>query len=295
MTSFLNRFDFKLLNEIGRGTYATVYKAIDCRHNRHVAIKCMRLDSEYSGLLCVVIREVNVLRELKHPNIVELLEIVRNNEEIYLVFELMSTDLHRYMINVNQPLSDMQAKLYFYQILKGLEYCHSQKIFHRDLKPQNLLLDPSGNLKIADFGLARDTSIQNRVYSREIITLWYRPPEILLGVEQYTTTVDLWSAGCIFAEMLRNSPLFKGDSEICQLLCIFRILGTPDENIWPGITALPHYKLEFPQWNETSLKNYTPSMNDDAIDIMTRCLRYAPDQRLTATEAIKHNYFNDIR
>ncbi|CAF1589523.1 unnamed protein product [Adineta ricciae] len=291
-TLVLGKSAFKLLDEIGSGTYAKVYRAIDYQHQREVAIKCMLLDSERYGLLCVVIREINLLLELKHPNIVHLYDIIRRDNEIYLIFEYMNIDLYQYMLRHSRPLSDIQAKVYFYQLLNGLDFCHTNKIFHRDLKPQNLLLDTNGTLKIADFGLARDATIPNRAYSKDIVTLWYRPPEILLGSDVYSSAVDIWSAGCIFAEMLRTAPLFKGDCEISQLFCIFHILGTPNEKLWPGVTLLPHYTCDFPQWQPTcSLGKYLQLTNHQAVDILSRCLIYPAEQRLTAKQALQHSYF----
>ncbi|CAF0966563.1 unnamed protein product [Rotaria magnacalcarata] len=292
-TLVLDKNEFKLLDQIGSGTYAKVYKAFDYKHQREVAIKCMLLDSERYGLLCVVIREINLLLELKHPNIIHLYDVIRRENEIYLIFECMNTDLYQYMIHNQRPLADIQVKVYFYQLLNGLEFCHTNKIFHRDLKPQNLLLDKKGTLKIADFGLARDETILKRAYSKDIVTLWYRPPEVLLGIDIYSSSVDIWSAGCIFAEMLRRAPLFKGDCEISQLFCIFQVLGTPTEKLWPGVSSLSNYNCDFPQWPATSsLSKYVHLTNDKAEDILTRCLSYPPEQRLTAKQALQHPYFS---
>lgn len=289
----LGKNEFKLLDEIGSGTYAKVYKALDYHHQREVAIKCMLLDNERYGLLCVVIREINLLLDLKHPNIVHLYDIIRRDHEIYLIFEYMNTDLYQYMLKNSRPLPGIQTKIYFYQLLNGLEFCHRNQIFHRDLKPQNLLLDSNGTLKIADFGLARDATIPKRAYSKEIVTLWYRSPEILLGIDIYSSAIDIWSAGCIFAEMLHTSPLFKGDCEISQLFCIFQILGTPNDKLWPGVSLLPNYKLDFPQWSTiVSFSKYISSIDDHIDDLLKRCLCYQPERRLTAQQALQHSYFH---
>eukprot|EP01018_Ginkgo_biloba_P020448 Gb_39785 [translate_table: standard] len=138
---------------------------------------------------------------------------------------------------------------FLYQILRGIAYCHSHRVLHRDLKPQNLLIDRQSNaLKLADFGLARAFGIPVRTFTHEVVTLWYRAPEILLGSRHYSTPVDVWSVGCIFAEMVNQRPLFPGDSEIDELFKIFRVLGTPNEETWPGVTSLPDFKSAFPKW-----------------------------------------------
>ena len=135
---------------------------------------------------------------------------------------------------------------YMFQMIAGLNFCHARRILHRDLKPQNLLIDRSGALKLADFGLARAFGIPVRTYTHEVVTLWYRAPEILLGQQQYSTPVDMWSIGTIFAEMVMKCPLYPGDSEIDELFKIFRTLGTPNEELWPGVSKLPDYKPTFP-------------------------------------------------
>ena len=139
--------------------------------------------------------------------------------------------------------------------MRRYRVCHSHRVLHRDLKPQNLLIDTETNsLKLADFGLARAFAIPLRAYTHEVVTLWYRAPEILLGAKQYSTPVDVWSIGCIFAEMINQSPLFPGDSEIDQLFKIFRGLGTPDDSVWPEVSQLPDYKPQFPKWKAKEMK-----------------------------------------
>jgi len=183
------------------------------------------------------------------------------------------------------------VKSYTKQLLQGLLYCHCRRILHRDLKPQNLLIDRKGFLKLADFGLARAVCIPVRPYTHEVITLWYRAPEILLGSQAYSMPVDIWSAGCIFAEMLAKRPLFPGDSEIDQLFRVFRTLGTPNEEVWRGCTNLPDYKSNFPKWVRQDLKKIIPEADPLAIDLLERMLIYEPNQRVSAKTALEHQYF----
>ncbi|XP_028094275.1 cell division control protein 2 homolog 2-like [Camellia sinensis] len=189
----------------------------------------------------------------------------------HLIFEYLDLDLKKFM--ENNPLACLnkqRIKNFLHQILLGVAYCHKRGVMHRDLKPANLLLDLNASVvKIADFGLARTFQIPIREYSPEVVTLWYRPPEILLGSRVYSTPVDVWSVGCIFAEMVMHQPLFDGHSKISHLHQIFRIMGTPDETTWPGVTSLPNYSLDFPKHNPENLKDYFPQLKPAALDLLS--------------------------
>lgn len=163
------------------------------------------------------------MKGLKHPNIVELKEVIYSEDKLYLIFEYCDYDLKKYMRQVGGPLPPQEVKSFTYQILQATAYCHAHRVMHRDLKPQNLLIDKSGNIKLADFGLARAFGLPVKTYTHEVVTLWYRAPEILLGQKQYSTPVDIWSIGCIFAEMAQRKALFAGDSEIDQIFKIFQV------------------------------------------------------------------------
>ncbi|RYR17392.1 hypothetical protein Ahy_B03g062153 isoform D [Arachis hypogaea] len=177
-----------------------------------------------------------------------------------------------------------------------LPECDSNRVLHRDLKPQNLLIDRSSNaLKLADFGLARAFGIPVRTFTHEVVTLWYRAPEILLGSHHYSTPVDVWSVGCIFAEMVNQRPLFPGDSEIDELFKIFRILGTPNEDTWPGVTSLPDFKSAFPKWAPKDLATVVPTLEPAGLDLLSSMLRLDPSKRITARSALEHEYFKDIK
>jgi len=287
------------IEKVGEGTYGVVYKARDIRTGEIVALKKIRLEAEDEGVPSTAIREISLLKELKDDNIVRLLDIVHADQKLYLVFEFLDVDLKRYMENGNHsriPISPQIVKKFTYQLTSGLLYCHSHRILHRDLKPQNLLIDKRDNLKLADFGLARAFGIPMRTYTHEVVTLWYRAPEVLLGSRHYSTAIDMWSVGCIFAEMImQGQPLFPGDSEIDQIFKIFRILGTPNEEIWPGVSSLPDYKPTFPQWSRQDLSRIVPTLDEVGLDMLKRTLTYDSAKRISAKRALAHPYFTDYK
>jgi serine/threonine protein kinase len=181
-----------------------------------------------------------------------------------------------------------------FQLLKGLAYCHYHRVLHRDLKPQNLLINRDGELKLADFGLARAFGISDRSYTHEVVTLWYRSPDVLLGSKKYSTPVDVWSVGCIFAEMINGSPLFPAHSEESQLDTIFRKLGTPNDGVYPDINELPEWR-DFPIYSSKPMNELVPRLNSDGLglDLLNSMLLYDPADRVTATKALSHPYFDD--
>ncbi|XP_066469959.1 cyclin-dependent kinase 3 isoform X3 [Tiliqua scincoides] len=299
---------FQKVEKIGEGTYGVVYKARNKQTGQLVALKKIRLDSETEGVPSTAIREISLLKELKHPNIVRLLDVVHSQKKLYLVFEYLNQDLKKYMDSSRTgelPLS--LIKSYLYQLLQGVSFCHSHRVIHRDLKPQNLLINEVGAIKLADFGLARAFGVPLRTYTHEagyrgnsfenccnkllVVTLWYRAPEILLGCKYYSTAVDIWSIGCIFAEMVTRKAMFPGDSEIDQLFRIFRTLGTPTESVWPGVTQLPDYKGNFPKWPRKDMKVIIPNLDRDGQDLLAQLLLYDPNRRISAKAALTHQYF----
>ncbi|OJJ05472.1 hypothetical protein ASPVEDRAFT_44987 [Aspergillus versicolor CBS 583.65] len=306
--------NYQKIEKIGEGTYGVVYKARELTHpNRIVALKKIRLEAEDEGVPSTAIREISLLKEMNDPNIVRLLNIVHaDGHKLYLVFEFLDLDLKKYMealpvseggrgralpdgssLSRNLGLGDAMVKKFMAQLIEGIRYCHSHRVLHRDLKPQNLLIDRDGNLKLADFGLARAFGVPLRTYTHEVVTLWYRSPEILLGGRQYSTGVDMWSCGAIFAEMCTRKPLFPGDSEIDEIFKIFRLLGTPDEVLWPGVTSFPDYKPTFPKWKREETHNLVPGLEDDGLDLLEALLEYDPARRLSAKQACMHPYFQN--
>ncbi|KAL2714882.1 cyclin-dependent kinase 2-like [Vespula squamosa] len=287
--------NFVKIEKIGEGTYGVVYKAKDKLTGKLVALKKIRLETESEGVPSTAIREISLLRELAHPNIVQLFDVVDGDKHLYLVFEFLQQDLKKLLDSVKSGLDEALVKSYLYQLLKAISFCHLHRILHRDLKPQNLLIDREGYIKLADFGLARTFLIPVRTYTHEVVTLWYRAPEILLGTKLYSSAVDIWSLGCIFAEMATRRALFPGDSEIDQLFRIFRTLGTPDETIWPGVSQLRDYKSMFPRWEPCDLDEVVPSLDAEAKDLLMKLLIYDPNERITARKGLNHPYFSGVK
>ncbi|XP_068924939.1 cyclin-dependent kinase 15 [Petaurus breviceps papuanus] len=290
-SSYLN------LEKLGEGTYATVYKGISRINGQLVALKVISMNTE-EGVPFTAIREASLLKGLKHANIVLLHDIIHTKETLTFVFEYMHTDLAQYMSEHPGGLHPHNVRLFMFQLLRGLAYIHHQHILHRDLKPQNLLISYLGELKLADFGLARAKSIPSQTYSSEVVTLWYRPPDALLGATEYSSDLDIWGAGCIFIEMLQGQPLFPGVSDIIeQLEKIWAVLGVPTEDTWPGVSKLPNYN---PEWfllsKPESLQVVWNRLGriPGAEDLASQMLRGFPRDRVSAQEALVHDYFSTL-
>ncbi|CAD26495.1 CDK2-LIKE CELL CYCLE PROTEIN KINASE [Encephalitozoon cuniculi GB-M1] len=287
---------FQKLEKIGEGTYGVVYKARERNTNRVVALKKIRLENENEGIPATTIREILLLKNLKHSTIVELSDVIYNNNKMYLVFEYVELDLRRYLDRMSDEgrlVEEGFVRKMSQQLLTAMEYCHSRNIFHRDLKPQNILVDPKENIKLADFGLGRAAGIPLRTYTTEVVTLWYRPPELLLGCKYYDASVDVWSAACIMAEVVLMRPFFPGDSEIDQLFRIFKVLGTPNNSRWSNVENFPNYKVEFPVWDPVDLKTIFRG-DPDFVDLISKMLEYDPKMRMTAKNGLSHKYFEGM-
>ena len=279
------------LDKVGEGTYGVVYKCQNKETNELVALKKVRLENEDEGIPSTSIREISILKQLHHPNIVNLLDLIHGEKKLYLVFEFMDHDLKKYLDLNGGPLPPQLVKSYLYQICLAIKYCHSRRILHRDLKPQNLLIDKNGVIKLGDFGLARAFGIPIKTLTHEILTLWYRAPEILLGQKEYSTPVDMWSIGLIFYEMAHRKPLFAGDSEIDQIFKIFQMYGTPNERTWPGITKLPDFKLTFPQFKGKGIQASNKNIDPIGLDLLSKMLQLDPCKRISAKAALNHVSF----
>uniref|UniRef100_A0A8C5H437 cyclin-dependent kinase n=1 Tax=Gouania willdenowi TaxID=441366 RepID=A0A8C5H437_GOUWI len=276
------------LDKLGEGTYATVFKGRSKLTDNLVALKEIRLEHE-EGAPCTAIREVSLLKDLKHANIVTLHDIIHTDKCLTLVFEYLEKDLKQYMDDCGSIMSVNNVKIFLFQLLRGLAYCHRRKVLHRDLKPQNLLINEKGELKLADFGLARAKSVPTKTYSNEVVTLWYRPPDVLLGSTEYSTPIDMWGVGCIFYEMITGRPLFPGSTVEDELHLIFRILGTPTEATWPGITTSEEFKTyNFPLYHPEPLVNHAPRYPQ------FKCICFEAKKRVSAEDALRHSYFSSF-
>lgn len=285
---------YTILGRIGEGAFGIVLKAKHFESGEVVALKKIPLKKLEDGIPKSALREIKALQEIEdNPYVVKLREVFPHGSSLVLEFEYMLSDLSEVIRNTDKPLSEGQVKSYMLMLLKGVAFCHENNIMHRDLKPANLLISSTGHLKIADFGLAR--VFQNkgvRLYSHQVATRWYRAPELLYGARKYDEGVDLWAVGCIFGELLNNSPLFPGENDIKQLCCVQRVLGTPNEKIWPGMHELPDYnKITFPDNPPIPFEEVVPDASPEALALLKKFLVYQSKNRISAKEALLHPYF----
>jgi len=295
---FESKYEVLEMAMLGEGTYGKVYKAKCSSTGRSVALKKMKLDSEDEGVPSTAIREIALLKELNHENVVQLLDVFCSTTKMILVFEFLENDLKKYMKSRGCQLEPQTIKSLGYQLCRGIEFCHANRVIHRDLKPQNLLIDSKLRLKLADFGLARAFTVPVPKYTHEVVTVWYRPLEILLGSALYSVPVDLWSTGCIIAEMATGGPLFAGDSEIDTIFKIFQKLGTPSSEHWPGVADLPDYKPTFPKWPHKgweNIRNTKVQVGAVGIDLLEKLMAYDPSKRISARRSLQHPYFVDVQ
>jgi cyclin-dependent kinase len=285
--------NYQRIEKIGEGTYGVVFKAKAKSTGEIVALKRIRLETEDEGIPSTAIREISILKELQDPNIVRLHDVVHTDKKLTLVFEFCDHDLKKFL-DAKEKLDMPTLKSFLYQLLRGIAFCHDRRVLHRDLKPQNLLINKDGELKLADFGLARAFGIPVRSYTHEVVTLWYRAPDVLMGSRKYSTSVDIWSVGCIFGEMITGRPLFPGSSEQDQLVRIFKLLGTPSPESWPGVTELQEYKPDFPVYPRQDLSQVIPDLDASGIELLSHMLQYDPNMRIAAKAAMSHPFFNDL-
>ncbi|XP_038985899.1 cyclin-dependent kinase F-3 isoform X2 [Phoenix dactylifera] len=281
---------YRVIKEIGDGTCGCVYKALNLETNEIVAIKKMKRKF-YFWEECMNLREVKSLCKMNHPNIVKLKEVVRENHELFFIFEYMGCNLYQLMRDCQNSFTEREIRSFMSQILQGLAYMHKNGYFHRDLKPENLLVT-NDIIKIADFGLAREV-MSKPPYTDYVSTRWYRAPEVLLHSSSYTPAIDLWAVGAIMAELFTLCPLFPGESETDQIYKICTVLGTPDSSIWPeGMDLSRAVNFQFFQIPPANLSDIIPNASLEAIDLILQLCSWDPQRRPTVEQSLQHPFFH---
>ncbi|XP_010428415.1 PREDICTED: probable serine/threonine-protein kinase At1g54610 isoform X2 [Camelina sativa] len=287
---------FEKLEKIGQGTYSSVFRAVESETGRIVALKKVRFDNFEPESVKFMAREILILRRLNHPNIIKLEGLITSKLScnIQLVFEYMEHDLTGLLSSPDIKFTTPQIKCYMKQLLSGLDHCHSRGVMHRDIKGSNLLLSNEGILKVADFGLANfsnSSGHKKKPLTSRVVTLWYRPPELLLGATDYGASVDMWSVGCVFAELLLGKPILRGRTEVEQLHKIFKLCGSPPEDYWKK-SKLPHAMLFKPQQNyDSCLRETLKDLSETEINLIETLLSIDPHKRGTASSALVSQYF----
>ncbi|XP_038190625.1 serine/threonine-protein kinase MAK isoform X2 [Arvicola amphibius] len=284
----MNRYT--TMRQLGDGTYGSVLMGKSNESGELVAIKRMKRKF-YSWDECMNLREVKSLKKLNHANVIKLKEVIRENDHLYFIFEYMKENLYQLMKDRNKLFPESVIRNIMYQILQGLAFIHKHGFFHRDMKPENLLCMGPELVKIADFGLARELRSQPP-YTDYVSTRWYRAPEVLLRSSVYSSPIDVWAVGSIMAELYTFRPLFPGTSEVDEIFKICQVLGTPKKSDWPeGYQLASSMNFRFPQCIPINLKTLIPNASSEAIQLMTEMLNWDPKKRPTASQALKHSYF----
>lgn len=295
MTKIFNE-KFEYLKKIGEGTYGAVYLASPLEDSlkpenekRKYAIK--RIKSQSEGVDFTYLKEIRILKEIHSSNVIKIHDTFYDTQNAYIVYEYMDTDL-RFLID-NVKLSENMIKQITYQILKGLNSIHNKNLLHRDMKPENILINLKGEVKIADFGMARNISTPERGMTRNIVTNVYRSPELFFGANYYSSSVDIWSLGCIIGEMFLREKIFPGNSDIEIIQRIFGLLGVPNENEWEYVNELSFYK-KFKNGDVVTVKNKFHFISSDFLDLLDNMLVNDPNKRISTFDSLKHLCFNEM-
>mmetsp|Transcript_37171 Transcript_37171/g.71278 ORF Transcript_37171/g.71278 Transcript_37171/m.71278 type:complete len:330 (-) Transcript_37171:66-1055(-) len=281
---------YQVLEKIGHGSFGEVLKAVHKPTGHLVALKKILLRRPEKGLPDNVLREIKLLQRVDHPNVVRLNEVFAQGSSLVLSCEYCPTDLSQ-VLRRPELLHAAVVKGVVLQMARGVAAMHAASVLHRDLKPSNVLLSQQGDVKLADFGLAR-LHDRSGPYTHTVATRWYRAPELLYGAREYGTGVDVWALGCIFAELLGGCPLLPGEHDIDQLFCVIKMFGNPSEDTWPQLRTLPDYpKISFPEMPGIPLSEMLPDASPRAIALLTKLLTYNPDHRPSAVEVLLDEYF----
>ncbi|UPK93109.1 hypothetical protein LCI18_004044 [Fusarium solani-melongenae] len=294
--------NYEKLNDIEEGTYGWVARATDKATGKVVALKRLKLDpADRNGLPVTGLREIQILKDCQHRNIVSMVEVVvgddvsRPDNSLFLVLEFVEHDLKSILEDMPEPFLSSEVKRLLLQLTSGIAYLHDNWILHRDLKTSNLLLNNRGQLRIADFGMARYVGDPPPKLTQLVVTLWYRAPELLLGAKSYGAAVDMWSVGCIFGELLTREPLLQGKNEVDQVSRIFELCGVPTDESWPGFRRLPNARtLRLPKTAAASgsvVRARFPGLTSAGAGLLADLLSLDPDRRPTAREMLQHEYF----
>jgi CTD kinase subunit alpha len=280
---------------VGSGTYGKVFKAIHVYTKSLVALKKIRMEGERDGFPVTAVREIKLLQSLKHPNIVNLREVMVEKNDCFMVFEYLSHDLTGLLNHPSFKLDLSHKKHLAKQIFEGLDYLHRRGVLHRDIKAANILVSNEGQLKLADFGLARFYAKRRQLdYTNRVITIWYRSPELLLGETQYGPAVDIWSAACVLVEIFTRHAIFPGDGgEISQLDKIYAVLGTPNKVDWPGLVDMAWFELLRPTVRRPNVfaEKYKDRVSPHAFELLEAMFQYDPVKRPSASDVLEHPYF----
>ncbi|KAI5186245.1 cyclin-dependent kinase 7 [Nematocida homosporus] len=299
--------------KIGEGTYAVIYGGkeysvslanakdpivtdmppLNAVQERKIAIKRIKIVKDRSGIEMSALREIKHLKSLVSDYIIEILDVFEQDKHIHIVLPYMESNLEVIVRSKKLVFMPQDVKAWMLMICRGLYECHSRYILHRDIKPNNVLISRTGQVKLADFGLATEFGFPVRCMTNQVITRWYKAPELLLGSTNYSFGIDIWALGCLFAELLLRTPYLPGDDDVHQLDLTFRALGTPSEETWPEIKDLAGYRLNFPKYPPNNLSELFGAAGPDAVDLLTKMLVYNPAKRISIEDILAHNYFKN--